>query len=59
MEAKEIKFKIWALKQDNLRRGDILERIQDEAYKAELRKQMKEAEEEIRKLEAALAEMEE
>lgn len=58
MNKDDVRFMIWALKQDNLRRGDILERANDEAFKVAVREQMNKAEDEIRALAAELIKME-
>lgn len=54
MDEKEIRFKIWALKQDNLRRGDIIEISKSETHIQLIRKNILNAEKEINELISSL-----
>ena len=50
----DLKFAIWARQQDNLHRGDILDRCQDPKHRALVQKNYDETEAEIRELFAEL-----
>jgi hypothetical protein len=54
MDEKEICFKIWVLKQDNLRRGDMIEISKSETYIQLIRENMLNAEKEINELVSSL-----
>lgn len=47
MTEEDIRFRIWCLLQDNLHRGDVLERCKDEKHKQLVRENIKETEKEI------------
>jgi len=55
MPEKELRFALWAALQDNLRRGDIIDRARDAAFRASVQENIERTEIEIRAMREEIA----